>query len=115
MRKRAPYEFSWRDRNLACRAAVIVGVGIPLSTDSTTVQRPSPESATKGAIPVKAGSFARASAASSRSQERTTEPFIQREAIFALSSPSPEASKSSNPSAYACIMAYSTPLWTILT
>ena len=67
---------------------------------SSTVQRPSPESSTYG--PIEASSLpscSNARAASSHSHERTTEPCIQRCAIFALSSSYSEASNSAKPSA----------------
>ena len=56
------------------------------------------------------GLLSNARAASSHSHERTTEPCIHRCAIFALSSSNSQASNSAKPSAYACIIPYSTPL-----
>src|SRR5215216_6204166 len=95
---------------------VMTGIGMRFSIASSTVQRPSPESSTHGSSRARSlPSCSKASAASSHSQERTTEPCIQRWAIFALSSSYSEASNSEKPSAYACIIPYSTPLWTIFT
>ena len=94
----------------------MTGVGIRLSIESSTVQRPSPESSTYGSRRARSlPSCSNARAASSHSHDRTTEPCIQRWAIFALSSSYSQASKSENPSAYACMIPYSTPLWTIFT
>ena len=42
----APKASSWRERKRICSARVMTGVGTARSTDSSTVQRPSPESST---------------------------------------------------------------------
>src|SRR3990170_2901174 len=80
------------------------GRGTPASMDCSTVQRPSPESSTYGESPERAGSFSNARSASSRSQDRTTLPLFHREAIARRSSEKGADDKSSNPSAYDCIM-----------
>ena len=53
---------------------LITGVGTPSSTASTAVQRPSPESATTGAIDSRRASSARNSAVKSSSHDRITVP-----------------------------------------
>ena len=45
-RSLAPKESSWRERKRIWRARVMTGVGTARATDSSTVQRPSPESST---------------------------------------------------------------------
>ena len=96
--------------------ASVTGAGMPCSTASRAVQRPSPESATKASIVVRSASRARASALRSSSQERTTLPCRQSSAMAATSRSKPGFWRMrAKPSAKACIMPYSMPLWTILT
>ena len=56
--------------------AVITGAGTSRSIASCTVQRPSPESATQPFRCVRSWSLSKARSASSRSQERTTDPWF---------------------------------------
>src|ERR671936_1544226 len=89
-----------REEKRSYNEVVITGVGMRLSIESSTVQRPSPESSTNGSSLARSlPSCSKARAASSHSQERTTEPCIHRWAIFALSSSYSQASNSENPSA----------------
>ena len=89
-----------RELNRSYNEVVITGVGMRLSIASSTVQRPSPESSTNGSSAARSlPSCSNARAASSQSQERTTDPCIQRCAIFALSSSYSDASNSEKPSA----------------
>src|SRR4051794_37888845 len=107
----AAYAFCPRELKRSYNEAVITGVGIRLSMPSSIVQRPSPESSTYGSSSARSlPSISKARAANSHSHERTTEPCIHRCAILALSSSKSEALKSEKPSAYACIIPYSTPL-----
>ena len=97
------------------RARVMTGVGTPRLMASRAVQRPSPESATWGAMPSRLWSFFRKSAVRSSSQERTTELWRQSSEMAARSrSNAFFAPSRAKPSANACIMPYSMPLWTIL-
>ena len=65
--------FFW-EANLANSAEEMTGADTPRSMASSTVQRPSPESATTPSILSKPDSGRRARSASSRSQLRTTDP-----------------------------------------
>ena len=96
-------------------AAVIVQAGTDWSIASCTVHRPSPESSTHPRIFWSAGSSASARPASSTSHDRTTLPCIQRSAIRGRSRPYGLLCIRAKPSAMACIMPYSIPLWTIFT
>ena len=60
--------------NRSVRAIVITGAGTSRSIASATVQRPSPESTTYGAMPSIVGFLPSASVVSSSSHERTTLP-----------------------------------------
>src|SRR3954470_8008551 len=71
--RRAKSERPWLEKRLIS-ASVITGVGTPSSIDSATVQRPSPESATTGAMPARVSLSLRIPAHSSSSQQRTTLP-----------------------------------------
>src|SRR5690606_13730726 len=64
-----------RERNRAIRDWVITGAGTSRSIASATVQRPSPESGTNGAMPSIVGFLSSASAVRSSSHERTTLPW----------------------------------------
>src|SRR5262249_27211798 len=69
-----PKESGIRERMRSSSDCVMTGHGTPLSIASDTIQRPSPESATYGAIPFNEGFSARASAVRSSSHDRTTLP-----------------------------------------
>ena len=66
-------------------------------------------------IAARLGSFFSASSASSSSHDRTTLPWFHSLAMAGRSSLYTEASRSSNPSAYAWSSPYSMPLWIIFT
>src|SRR5918992_1093688 len=94
----------------------MTGVGTSWSIASTIVQRPSPESDTWPLSPSRSlPSAANAFSASSHSHERTTEPRFQSPATSLSSIGNFDLCISSKPSAYACMIPYSTPLWTIFT
>src|SRR3954465_13983363 len=105
-----------REANRPRSDSVITGAGTFWSTAAWTVQRPSPLSSTYPLIACRRGSFSKASARRSSSQERTTLPCIQVRAI-------PPRSRSGNgddwriskPSPYAAMSPYSIPLCTIFT
>src|SRR5205814_7252465 len=89
-----------RDEKRSYRDVVMTGVGIRRSIPDSTVQRPSPESSTYGAISGRSlPSCSNALAASSHSHDRITDPCIQRCAIFALSSSNSHSLNSEKPSA----------------
>ena len=94
----------------------MTGAGTSRSIASWTVQRPSPESATQPLRLARSSPLRlKASTASSRSHDRTTEPWFQRSEIAPRSSGYSLACMISKPSAYACISPYSMPLWIIFT
>src|SRR5438876_1135153 len=96
-------------------AVMITGAGTPSSIDSTAVQRPAPDSSTTGAMPERSSFSLRMAPHRSSSQDRTTLPWRQVSASRAGSmSSSGRAAMSAKPSASACIMPYSMPLWIIL-
>src|SRR5579864_2046628 len=110
-------ESSWREAKRANSASAVTGAGTFSSIASSTVQRPSPESATYPLICSSAGSAASARSARSNSHERTTDPYRQTSAIWCRSrcGKTCEPFMISKPSAYACSNPYSIPLWTIFT
>src|SRR3990172_2430026 len=108
-------EFSCRERKRIKRNKPIAGRGTPASIDRSTIHRPSPESSTYGESPASPGSRDNARPASSSSHERTTLPRFQRAAIAGRSRGKGAVWRISNPSAYACIIPYSIPLWIIFT
>src|SRR5690606_20233579 len=65
-------ESSWREAKRANSAAEITGSGTAWSIASSTVQRPSPESATQSSMLASSGSASSASTSRSSSHDRTT-------------------------------------------
>jgi hypothetical protein len=75
-----------RERRRSSSDRVITGAGTSSAMASATVQRPSPESSTYGAMPSSDGLRLRASVLRSSSHERTTLPWRHTSATWARSS-----------------------------
>src|SRR6202035_5167851 len=80
------YESESRDVSLFNNDSVITGAGTSRSIASETVQRPSPESETYGAMPAISGFSFNAILSRSSSQDRTTLPVRQISDTWCMSS-----------------------------
>jgi hypothetical protein len=109
----AENESCWREAKRAKRASASAGTGTASSTASCTVHRPIPESSTYPSMEASSGSSFKARARRSRSQDRTTAPWVHTAAIRGRSRSKSLASSIANPSPYACGIAYSMALWII--